>query len=196
MKANDSDQQQQLKGQKQALRQQIRQRLNALPPEQIATESAVIIKKIADYILANIPAGSTIASFAAMPNEPDLLSLHQLLPDHHIAYPLCLSDGIMDFYTVTDISSQFSLSNYGIREPIAALTPLVAKQDIALVIVPAFAFTSSGTRLGKGGGFYDRYLQYISSSIPLIGACLSAQLVDHIPTESHDIPVHSVICPI
>jgi len=131
-----------------------------------------------------------------MPNEPDLLSLHQLLPDHHIAYPLCLSDGIMDFYTVTDTSCQFSLSNYGIREPIKSLTSLVSKQDIALVIVPAFAFTSRGSRLGKGGGFYDRYLQNISSSTQLIGACLSVQLVEHIPTESHDIPVHSVIYPI
>lgn len=60
-------------------------------------------------------------------------------------------------------------------------------QSIDLAIVPAMAYDSSGNRLGRGRGYYDRLLPQLNC--PLIGLCFDFQIIDTVPTESHDIPV-------
>jgi len=60
-----------------------------------------------------------------------------------------------------------------------------------LVLVPGLAFDRHGHRLGRGGGFYDRWLE--KTGLPTIGLCFSCQLVDAIPCEPHDIHVHAVL---
>lgn len=58
---------------------------------------------------------------------------------------------------------------------------------IDLAIVPAMAYDTSGNRLGRGRGYYDRLLPQLHC--PLIGLCFDFQIIDTVPTESHDIPV-------
>jgi len=64
-----------------------------------------------------------------------------------------------------------------------------ANHDIALV--PGLAFTAKGTRLGYGGGVYDRWLS--DSKAIKIGICYQFQVVSSLPHESHDIPMDLVL---
>ena len=82
---------------------------------------------------------------------------------------------------------------HGTREP--ALVEPVAASAIDVVLVPGLAFDSRGNRMGRGGGFYDRFLATLGPQVQLLGLCVGEQLVDEIPTEPHDRPVDLVIHP-
>lgn len=60
-----------------------------------------------------------------------------------------------------------------------------------LVIVPGRAFTASGIRIGRGLGYYDRFLANLN--IPTISLAFSFQIFPELPTEKHDISIPKVI---
>lgn len=62
---------------------------------------------------------------------------------------------------------------------------------IDLIIVPGVAFDKQGNRLGRGKGFYDRLLS--TTEAKTIAVCFDCQLVDLIPTESHDVPIQFIV---
>lgn len=63
--------------------------------------------------------------------------------------------------------------------------------ELDLIFVPGVAFTSQGDRIGRGGGHYDRLLK--TSKAIHVGLAFTFQLVDTLPREPHDIPIHVVI---
>jgi 5-formyltetrahydrofolate cyclo-ligase len=69
----------------------------------------------------------------------------------------------------------------------------IMHESIDLVIAPGVAFDVRGGRLGRGGGFYDRFLAKAHRHTATIGVCFDFQLLDEIPTEADDIPVHAVV---
>ena len=60
------------------------------------------------------------------------------------------------------------------------------------VVVPGMAFDRQGGRLGRGAGVYDRFLARLPERTLRIGLIPSALLVERLPTEPHDIPMHAV----
>ena len=96
----------------------------------------------------------------------------------------------MRFLWLDDLK-QVAPGAYGIPEPIA--DEPVAMDKTALVLMPGLAFDPEGHRLGYGGGFYDRYLAD-QPNHPLVALCYNFQLLDHLETEAHDIPVDLVVC--
>ena len=77
----------------------------------------------------------------------------------------------------------------GISEPSA--TEAIPPEKINLFIVPGVAFDRKRNRLGRGKGYYDRYLA--SCSNPIIGVCFDFQLTETIPSEKHDVKMDMVI---
>jgi 5,10-methenyltetrahydrofolate synthetase len=63
---------------------------------------------------------------------------------------------------------------------------------MALVLVPGMAFSPSGDRLGRGAGFYDRFLQKNPQALR-VGIGLSEQMFDRIPCEEFDQPLDIVL---
>lgn len=64
---------------------------------------------------------------------------------------------------------------------------------IDLILVPGIAFDGKGRRLGRGGGYYDRFLSRVPARIPRIGLCFKFQVVDRLPHEPHDQTVSQLI---
>ena len=62
-----------------------------------------------------------------------------------------------------------------------------------LVIVPGLAFDRVGNRLGRGRGFYDRFLRLVDRKIPKIALAFSYQVIERIPIASNDVPVDKII---
>ncbi|MDE7150626.1 MAG: 5-formyltetrahydrofolate cyclo-ligase [Bacteroidales bacterium] len=62
---------------------------------------------------------------------------------------------------------------------------------IDLVLVPGVAFDAAGYRLGRGKGFYDRFLPKVKA--PKIGICFPFQFVDKVPFDEGDVPVDAVL---
>lgn len=74
---------------------------------------------------------------------------------------------------------------HGVREP-AAGTPIVPIQDVRVVLVPGVAFDVHGARLGRGGGFYDRFLERLAPGSIRIGVGFERRVVDRLPVHPWD----------
>jgi 5-formyltetrahydrofolate cyclo-ligase len=71
---------------------------------------------------------------------------------------------------------------------------LIPPSEIDLALVPGVAFDAAGRRLGRGGGFYDRYLARPDAAhIYKVGLCPPGALVAEVPAEAHDIPMDRVV---
>lgn len=80
---------------------------------------------------------------------------------------------------------------FGIMEPCGEV--FADYQAIDLAIIPGMAFDRQGNRLGRGKGYYDRFLPLLLPYIYIIGVCFPFQLLDDIPTEEHDIKMDTVL---
>lgn len=74
--------------------------------------------------------------------------------------------------------------------------PLVAPEELDLLLVPGLAFDIRGGRLGYGGGYYDRYLAQTGPLVPRWGVCFEEQLLNRIPTDSFDVGMNAVATPL
>lgn len=79
---------------------------------------------------------------------------------------------------------------YNIPEPVADGPE--ADDPTALILMPGLAFDPQGHRCGYGGGFYDKWLA-AHPGHPLLALCYGFQLLDHLDTDAHDVPVDYVI---
>ncbi len=142
---------------------------------------------------ADLAAPLCIASFCALPSEPNLAQLHHSLPSATFLYPRVISSHTMVFHQVDDLDS-LQVGHYGILEPNKDLAEFPLDQ-INLILCPAYAYDSSGRRLGKGGGFYDTLLAQILKRTALWGVAFEQQIVSEVPCEAHDQTMQRVITP-
>lgn len=80
---------------------------------------------------------------------------------------------------------------YGTWEP--AVKKLMKPQELDLVIVPGIAFQKGGNRLGRGKGYYDRFLANLPAQVHSIGLAFDFQILPILPTTATDISVNRVI---
>lgn len=99
-----------------------------------------------------------------------------------------VDDGDMVFRAYSS-SITYNKSSYGIEEPLGE--NFTAYNKVDLVIVPGIAFDRKMNRLGRGKGFYDRFLGKIKA--PKVGICFDFQLFDKIPVDKHDIEMDYVV---
>jgi 5-formyltetrahydrofolate cyclo-ligase len=86
--------------------------------------------------------------------------------------------------------SGIETDQHGVRVPRSAATLSIDAVD--LVIVPGLAFDLECRRLGRGGGFYDRFLPRLPARTHTIGLAFDVQIVDQLPVAPHDAAVHAV----
>jgi len=84
--------------------------------------------------------------------------------------------------------------SYGIPAPRYDAGAVLASLDIDLVLVPGVAYDRAKNRLGRGAGYYDRFLSELPSTIPTVGLAYDFQLVPALAgLEPHDRPVTQVL---
>jgi 5-formyltetrahydrofolate cyclo-ligase len=81
----------------------------------------------------------------------------------------------------------------GILEPRDTCRRPVEPQGIDILLAPGLAFDSKGTRLGRGSGYYDRFLALFGPEKIKVGLAFSWQIFQEIPTEEHDIPMDLIV---
>lgn len=84
-------------------------------------------------------------------------------------------------------------------EPTGVTLPPESLADAALILVPALAVDRTGTRLGRGGGWYDRALIHRFPGCPVFAVCWDWEVRGHgdepLPRETHDLPVDGALTP-
>ncbi len=139
-----------------------------------------------------VAAHPRIALFSPMPDEPDVEELWQGKPGP-FCYPR-IAHGTIEFVDVEKIDDlATSAWHPHIRESSLTNAPIVPPGEIGIILVPGLAFTKHGDRLGRGGGFYDRYLASLPSTTFKLGVCFAVQIVQTLPIEPHDQQMDAVV---
>ena len=173
---------------KKALRAMIRQKKQSMTLAQIEEKSAVLAALLQSSPLYQN--AKTIYGYLPYNQEVRTVPMlaQALAAGKKVAVPKVFGD-TMKFIYITDL--ELTAPGYaGIPEPIAD-TP-EADDPTALVLMPGLAFDPQGHRIGYGGGFYDRFLED-EPNHPTLALCYDFQLLPHLDTEAHDIPVDCVL---
>jgi len=171
---------------KQRLRSGLLKTLRELTPAEKLRQS----REIGRLLTAQPLWGSARRVFAFHPlgDEPAIFSL--LISRGGFCLPR-IDKEIMRFYPVADPHS-LRPGPHGILEPKPTDEEVLPAQE-DLLLVPGLAFSRDGCRLGRGGGFYDRFLEGCSAAT--LGVCFYQQILSNLPMAAHDQRVGGVIFP-
>ncbi|MBL7543472.1 MAG: 5-formyltetrahydrofolate cyclo-ligase [Bdellovibrionaceae bacterium] len=155
-----------------------------------ASAEGRIVSQIKSLI---VNSGAVVAGFVGMSSEPDLSALYSL-SSYSFVFPKLISLGSGDeiqFMPVREyLSEPWNVSPLGFKHP--SSNSVVPAEDIDVMLVPGLGFSAFGDRLGRGKGFYDRYLSRFNGL--KIGICFDCQWTEQpLPTESWDIRMNYII---
>lgn len=206
---------------KSLLRGEIKKILRGLSPQFMSLHSNNICRMILES--KSFAECDVLLSYMALWDEVDLSSVNERAFSGKI---LCLprvmsaDDGIMEFFCIRGdrplckqdevnrgdrpLSSFLKTGSYNIKEPdlsmVKKLELVSLKGKKVLCLVPGVAFTKDGWRLGRGKGFYDRFLERLieksvefNYSVRTTGICFNEQLVENLPVEANDIRLDEIL---
>ena len=175
---------------KQELRKEIRNRKRQFSQDQLGELSLSAISKLRKH--PKVMAAHTLLLYYSLPDE---VNTHRFLGAWGQAKRLLLpvvqgEDLVLRQYRP---HAPLQCGAYHIAEPLGEAFTSYA--DIQLIVVPGVAFDAAGHRLGRGKGYYDRFLsQPQLLRVPTIGICYPCQLLAHVPVEPHDVCIGKVYC--
>jgi 5-formyltetrahydrofolate cyclo-ligase len=180
---------------KQDLRKMFLKKLKTQKEVNRLQKSNLIKKKL--FASKEYRKAKTILFYASFDGEVDTKKMVKQAQKHgkRIALPVILEDRKSIIPSeVYDLNKELGIGLYGIKQPrISCLRP-VDLSDIDLVIVPGVAFAKNGCRLGRGKGYYDRFLKKLPSKTATFGLAFDFQVVESLPfINPRDIPVKKVI---
>lgn len=183
---------------------------------QLLQTSQFELQKKSDKICKNILTwnyfiqATNIFFFMPLKTEPNILEIieNSLLHNKNCFVPKVNQDGTMDFYQLDNnktLKSQVEVGNYNILEPKPELKKfeqeILSNKDFNskknIIFIPATAFDKNKNRIGKGKGFYDKFLAKIppncKSQTIFVGISFDFLIFDKIPVESTDVKMNFVI---
>lgn len=133
------------------------------------------------------PKSIVVGVYAPIAGEVTFASLEN---DFVCAYPSFDNQKSEMVFRESKLSELVESREFGVVLKTPPQSSPCIKPDV--ILIPGLAFSKKGERLGRGKGFYDRYLQQYGGL--KIGVCFSEQLVDHVPVEKHDQIMKYVVC--
>ena len=179
--------------QKRALRAELRERRQNLTS--IERENATI--GVTNNLVALVTGldARSIACYLSAPNEPNTRPFLNwaLANGIRVLFPVSREDGLLD-WTVGDEGTETE-GLFGMPEPVGELLGPIAINEVDLIIVPAAAIGTDGTRLGWGRGYFDKTLGSMEKCPPVYAVVFDHEVQADVPREKHDQPVNGVVTP-
>jgi 5-formyltetrahydrofolate cyclo-ligase len=179
------------------IRCSIKHTLDLIPNATRAAQSAQLSARITTSDLIQ---HSIILAYASLPTELSLDPLinHSLATQKTVCIPAVDWDSkTMQPVQIESLDNNLQIGRYDLRSPRIDCKPIPDDQ-ITLALIPGLGFDPAGNRLGRGAGFYDRWIEARRRRdvpITLVGVCFDEQIVERIPTDPHDQRMDMVITP-
>jgi 5-formyltetrahydrofolate cyclo-ligase len=173
---------------KAAVRKQLREMLAAMPESERHAKSLG-----ACSLLSASPefhAARVVMLFLSTPNEIDTasLALKCWQEGKTVVVPKVSWDQRRMLPTeITSLHTDVAITGAGVREPVSGKP--IPVDFIDLVVVPGLGFTPTGYRIGRGMGFYDRFLAQPEFLGVSCGLAFEEQIVEQLPVLDHDMPL-------
>ena len=179
------------------VRRMMRERKRAVPPDEKMRRSRVIQQRL--ELTPEFAAAHVVLLYWSMADE---VQTHELVErwyrEKTVLLPCVQGDDLV-LRQYTGPECMVSGEQFGIGEPAGSDRVGAAGSDdwtdlgaVQLIAVPGVAFDSEGNRMGRGRGFYDRLLKSTPAAVK-IGLAYDFQMLDHIPTEPHDVRMDRVL---
>lgn len=191
------------------LRRAVIAQRDALDLDLRAAKSADICARLVELLdRSDSAAPRTVAVYAAMGSEADPAAFAAAASKRgwRVAYPCMLSATdaaacgqrmCMRAVAAGDADAATFIAHptraFAATDIDSSRFPIVPAEALDMIVVPLVAFDRTGTRLGYGGGCYDRYLPMLSPVCQIVGIAFDEQRVDHIPTDAHNLPLPNII---
>ena len=176
---------------KTAIRATVGQQIAAMSRDARAGEAAVVCKSLEETV-THVGARGVLA-FMPMDGEIDITDFlaSMLARGVPLAVPTVNWEAkTMEAAWLTSLGEDgVRTGARGVLEP--ATIVAAELEAIDLIIVPGIAFDAACQRLGRGGGFYDRFL--LTTTQMTVGVCFQCQMVEAVPSDPHDIPMAAVV---
>ncbi len=176
-----------------SLRQQFLELLKKQENTETEAKSRQIQKKL--FSLEAFKKAKTILFYVSLPGEVNTFEMiiKAFEMNKRICVPVMVRDQRQMIPTLINTLADLEKGSYGILEPRMDSSLQVPLEELDMVIVPGVAFDKSNNRLGRGVGYYDRFLCRLPKSVTTIGLAFDVQLTENLPIEEHDVPLSSII---
>lgn len=177
---------------KRDLRRQLREYLAALAPEELHERSVTACRQL--FAQPEYKQAEVILIFLSTAQEVDTSQIAlQSWADYKrvLAPKVSWDQRRMLPIEIHSLTRDVREGMMGLREPADGMPIPVA--DIDLVVVPGLAFDEHGNRLGRGRGFYDRFLSHRDFRAISCALALEDQVVPDVPVDEHDISVDMLV---
>lgn len=180
---------------KRKLREELLKKLKTHKEEERLKKSARIARKL--FSLKEFLKAKTVLFYLSFDGEVDTVRTikRAIKKGKRIAVPVIQrEEKEMIPSLVKDLDVELKTGPYGVYHPKKEYIRPIPLESIDLVVVPGLAFDEAGNRLGRGMGYYDRFLSRLSKDVPTIGLAFDFQMVrDFPPLEPHDLSVTKVL---
>lgn len=138
-----------------------------------------------------LQAGDVVAAYWRIRDELDCQPILVKLMDSNqkVVLPVVVGPEQPLDLRVWEPGASLYESGFGTLAP----SELAPRAEPDIVLMPLLGFDARGTRLGYGGGYYDRTLARLSKKPRLVGLAFAAQELDRIPREPHDVPLDMIV---
>lgn len=145
----------------------------------------------------------TVAAYVSMGSEPGTRALLDALHARgvRVLLPVLMADNDLDWGAYTGEGSLTRVQHGGrmaLLEPAGERLGPESVQEADAVLLPGLAVDRRGLRLGRGGGSYDRVLARLEGAgadPALVVLLYDTEVVEDVPRDPHDRPVHAVVTP-
>ena len=145
--------------------------------------------------LPDIQKARNILFYASTPGEVETLWMIEkaIFSGKRVALPIVEHNQRKLIPTLISSMEDVHRGTYGIAEPLLSPDKELSLKDLDAVIVPGLAFDKQRNRLGRGAGYYDRFLGALPKSVTTVGLAFDFQLTESLPNEAHDVRLQQII---
>ena len=183
-----------IKAEKKRIRKEIKNHFRTIPISDFDAKSKKVLDKLKK--LPEWKNAETVLIFLSLPDEIKTEGIinEALEENKKTAVPRINGNDIV-FHYIKSVNSSLIIHPLGMAEPSpsAPVFNSLSADEKTLILVPGLAFDKNCFRLGRGKGFYDKFLSGIDKSVKKIGIGYDFQIVESVPAEDHDFPLDSVI---
>jgi 5-formyltetrahydrofolate cyclo-ligase len=176
------------------LRTQMKSHRATLPDDELARLNAAITANILSH--PAITGAKMVLSYLAFAAEADTRSALRTLLEQGktvIAPPTAAASDQLNCFHFLSLNDPLLATKERKGERVPETCDLLRLQEVDAFLVPGLAWDRRGYRIGYGGGYFDRLLKHASLSAHIVGVSFDFQLVDAVPNDEWDIPVHSIV---
>jgi len=160
-----------------------------------AAELAAAADSLREHVLGALAGAGQVAAYVPVGREPGSLDLLDGLRSAgtEVLLPVVAVGGLD--WAVYSGRRDLIAGALGTREPAGPRLGAGALTGVAAVLVPALAVDHRGTRLGRGGGYYDRALSPVAGRVPVVALLHDGELVPRLPADPWDRRVTAAVTP-